>query len=349
MGKIMMKGNEAIGEAAIMAGCTHYFGYPITPQSELTAYMARMLPKRGGVFLQSESEVAAINMLYGAGAAGARVMTSSSGPGISLMSEGISYIACSEIPVVLVNIQRGGPGLGTIQPSQADYLQATKGGGHGDYHLIVLAPSSVQELVNLTQKAFDLADKYRNPVMVLGDGLLGQMMEPVEIKKIEPKNYDKSWALTGAKERAPHRITSFDIDPHKLEEVVRHLKEKYIQIKRDEVMYEEMNTEDAEILIVAFGSMGRISKTVIRELEEEGIKAGLLRPITLWPFPEKKMYELGARIGKVFVTEMNAGQMVEDVERVTKGKAEIYFYGRPGGVVPTPKEIKEEIKEVLGR
>ncbi len=349
MGKIMMKGNEAIGEAAIMAGCTHYFGYPITPQSELTAYMARMLPKRGGVFLQSESEVAAINMLYGAGAAGARVMTSSSGPGISLMSEGISYIACSEIPVVLVNIQRGGPGLGTIQPSQADYLQATKGGGHGDYHLIVLAPSSVQELVNLTQKAFDLADKYRNPVMVLGDGLLGQMMEPVEIKKIEPKNYDKSWALTGAKGRAPHRITSFDIDPHKLEEVVRHLKEKYIQIKRDEVMYEEMNTEDAEILIVAFGSMGRISKTVIRELEEEGIKAGLLRPITLWPFPEEKMYELGARIGKVFVTEMNAGQMVEDVERVTKGKAEIYFYGRPGGVVPTPKEIKEEIKEVLGR
>ncbi len=349
MGKIMMKGNEAIGEAAIMAGCTHYFGYPITPQSELTAYMARMLPKRGGVFLQSESEVAAINMLYGAGAAGARVMTSSSGPGISLMSEGISYIACSEIPVVLVNIQRGGPGLGTIQPSQADYLQATKGGGHGDYHLIVLAPSSVQELVNLTQKAFDLADKYRNPVMVLGDGLLGQMMEPVEIKKIEPKNYDKSWALTGAKGRAPHRITSFDIDPHKLEEVVRHLKEKYIQIKRDEVMYEEMNTEDAEILIVAFGSMGRISKTVIRELEEEGIKAGLLRPITLWPFPEEKMYELGARIGKVFVTEMNAGQMVEDVERVIKGKAEIYFYGRPGGVVPTPKEIKEEIKEVLGR
>ncbi len=349
MGKIMMKGNEAIGEAAIMAGCTHYFGYPITPQSELTAYMARMLPKRGGVFLQSESEVAAINMLYGAGAAGARVMTSSSGPGISLMSEGISYIACSEIPVVLVNIQRGGPGLGTIQPSQADYLQATKGGGHGDYHLIVLAPSSVQELVNLTQKAFDLADKYRNPVMVLGDGLLGQMMEPVEIKKIEPKNYDKSWALTGAKGRAPHRITSFDIDPHKLEEVVRHLKEKYIQIKRDEVMYEEMNTEDAEILIVAFGSMGRISKTVIRELEEEGIKAGLLRPITLWPFPEEKMYELGARIGKVFVTEMNAGQMVEDVERATKGKAEIYFYGRPGGVVPTPKEIKEEIKEVLGR
>ncbi len=349
MGKIMMKGNEAIGEAAIMAGCTHYFGYPITPQSELTAYMARMLPKRGGVFLQSESEVAAINMLYGAGAAGARVMTSSSGPGISLMSEGISYIACSEIPVVLVNIQRGGPGLGTIQPSQADYLQATKGGGHGDYHLIVLAPSSVQELVNLTQKAFDLADKYRNPVMVLGDGLLGQMMEPVEIKKIEPKNYDKSWALTGAKGRAPHRITSFDIDPYKLEKVVKHLKEKYDEIKRNEVMYEEMNTEGAGILIVAFGSMGRISKTVIRELEEEGIKAGLLRPITLWPFPEEKVYELGSKIGKVFVTEMNAGQMVEDVERVTKGKAEIYFYGRPGGVVPTPKEIREKIKEVLGR
>ncbi len=349
MGKIMMKGNEAIGEAAIMAGCTHYFGYPITPQSELTAYMSKMLPKRGGVFLQSESEVATINMLYGAGAAGARVMTSSSSPGISLMSEGISYIACSEIPVVIVNIQRGGPGLGTIQPSQADYLQATKGGGHGDYHLIVLAPSSVQELVNLTQKAFDLADKYRNPVMVLGDGLLGQMMEPVEIKKIEPKSYDKSWALTGAKGRAPHRITSFDIDPYKLEEVVKHLKEKYEKIKRNEVMYEEMNTEDAEILIVAFGSMGRISKTVMRELEEEGIKAGLLRPITLWPFPEKKVYELGSRIGKIFVTEMNAGQMLEDVERVTKGKAEIYFYGRPGGVVPTPKEIREKIKEVLGR
>ncbi len=349
MGKIMMKGNEAIGEAAIMAGCTHYFGYPITPQSELTAYMARMLPKRGGVFLQSESEVAAINMLYGAGAAGARVMTSSSGPGISLMSEGISYIACSEVPVVLVNIQRGGPGLGTIQPSQSDYLQATKGGGHGDYHLIVLAPSSVQELVDLTQKAFDLADKYRNPVMVLGDGLLGQMMEPVEIKKVEPKKYDKSWALTGAKGREPHRITSFDIDPYKLEKIVLNLKKKYEKIKEEEVMYEELDTEGAELLIVAFGSVGRISKTVIRELSEEGIKVGLLRPITLWPFPEEKVYELGSKIGKILVAEMNAGQMLEDVERSVKGKAEIHFYGRPGGVVPTPKELEEEIKRILGR
>ncbi len=344
-----MKGNEAIGEAAIMAGCTHYFGYPITPQSELTAYMARMLPKKGGVFLQSESEVAAINMLYGAGAAGARVMTSSSGPGISLMSEGISYIACSEIPVVLVNIQRGGPGLGTIQPAQSDYLQATKGGGHGDYHLIVLAPSSVQELVDLTQKAFDLADKYRNPVMVLGDGLLGQMMEPVEIKEIKPKHYDKSWALTGAKGRAPHRITSFDIDPYKLEEVVWKLKKKYEEIEKNEIMYEEVDTEDAEILIMAFGSVGRISKTVIRELRDEGIKVGLLRPITLWPFPSEKVYEVASRIGKVLVSEMNAGQMVEDVEKAVKGKADIHFYGRPGGVVITPKELEEEIKRILGR
>ncbi len=344
-----MKGNEAIGEAAIMAGCTHYFGYPITPQSELTAYMARMLPKRGGVFLQSESEVAAINMLYGAGAAGARVMTSSSGPGISLMSEGISYIACSEIPVVLINIQRGGPGLGTIQPAQSDYLQATKGGGHGDYRLIVLAPSSVQELVDLTQKAFDLADKYRNPVMVLGDGLLGQMMEPVEIKEIKPKEYDKSWALTGAKGRAPHRITSFDVNPYKLEEIVLHLKEKYNNIEKNEIMYEEFNTDEAELLIVAFGSMGRISKTVIRELEEEGIRVGLLRPITLWPFPKEKVFELGSKIGKIFVTEMNAGQMVEDVEAAVKGKANVHFYGRPGGVIPTPKELEEQIKKILGR
>ncbi len=349
MGKVMMKGNEAIGEAAIMAGCTHYFGYPITPQSELTAYMARMLPKRGGVFLQSESEVAAINMLYGAGAAGARVMTSSSGPGISLMSEGISYIACSEIPVVLVNIQRGGPGLGTIQPAQSDYLQATKGGGHGDYHLIVLAPSSVQELVDLTQKAFDLADKYRNPVMVLGDGLLGQMMEPVEIKEVKPKHYDKSWALTGAKGRAPHRITSFDIDPYKLEEVVWKLKKKYEEIAKNEMMYEEVDTEDAEILIMAFGSVGRISKTVMRELRSEGIKVGLLRPITLWPFPSEKVYEVASRIGRVLVAEMNAGQMVEDVEKAVKGKAEVHFYGRPGGVVITPKELEEEIKRILGR
>ena len=345
----MMKGNEAIGEAAIMAGCTHYFGYPITPQSELTAYMARMLPKRGGVFLQSESEVAAINMLYGAGAAGARVMTSSSGPGISLMSEGISYIACSEIPVVLINIQRGGPGLGTIQPAQSDYLQATKGGGHGDYRLIVLAPSSVQELVDLTQKAFDLADKYRNPVMVLGDGLLGQMMEPVEIKEIKPKEYDKSWALTGAKGRAPHRITSFDVNPYKLEEIVLNLKRKYNEIEKNEIMYEEFHTDEAELLIVAFGSMGRISKTVIRELEEEGINVGLLRPITLWPFPKEKVFELGSKIGKVFVTEMNAGQMVEDVEAAVKGKADVYFYGRPGGVIPTPKELEDQIKKVLGR
>ena len=349
MAKIMMKGNEAIGEAAIMAGCTHYFGYPITPQNELTAYMSKMLPKRGGVFLQSESEIAAINMVYGAGAAGARVMTSSSGPGISLKSEGISYIACSEIPAVIVNIQRGGPGLGTIQPSQADYLQATKGGGHGDYHLIVLAPASVQELVDLTQKAFDLADKYRNPVMILGDGLLGQMMEPVEIKEVKIGDYDKSWALTGAKGRAPHRITSFDIDPYKLEEVVLKLKEKYEKIKQNEIMYEEIQADDAEILIVAFGSMGRISKTVVRELRDEGINAGLLRPITVWPFPEKRLYTLASRIKKIFVTEMNAGQMLEDVERVVKGNAAIHFYGRPGGVVPTPQELKEEIKRLLGR
>lgn len=349
MAKIMMKGNEAIGEAAIMAGCTHYFGYPITPQSELTAYMSKMLPKRGGVFLQSESEIAAINMVYGAGAAGARVMTSSSGPGISLKSEGISYIACSEVPAVIVNIQRGGPGLGTIQPSQADYLQATKGGGHGDYHLIVLAPASVQELVDLTQKAFDLADKYRNPVMILGDGLLGQMMEPVEIKEVKIGDYDKSWALTGAKGRAPHRITSFDIDPYKLEEVVLKMKEKYEKIKQNEIMYEEIQADDAEILIVAFGSMGRISKTVVRELRDEGINAGLLRPITVWPFPEKRLYTLASRIKKIFVTEMNAGQMLEDVERVVKGNAAIHFYGRPGGVVPTPQELKEEIKRLLGR
>ena len=345
----MMKGNEAIGEAAIMAGCTHYFGYPITPQSELTAYMSKMLPKRKGVFLQSESEIAAINMVYGASAGGARVMTSSSGPGISLKSEGISYIACSEVPAVIVNIMRGGPGLGDIQPAQGDYFQATKGGGHGDYRLIVLAPSSVQELVDLTQEAFELADKYRTPVMVLGDGMLGQMMEPVEIKERNIKKYPKPWAMTGAKGRPPVRITSFDVDPNKLEEIDWRLKRKYDEISEKEVLFEEIQTEDAEILIVAFGSVGRISKTVLRELREEGVKVGLLRPITLWPFPEKKLYELAGRIDKFFVAEMNTGQMVEDVERSVKGRTEVSFYGRPGGVIPTPKEIEEKIKKILGR
>jgi 2-oxoglutarate ferredoxin oxidoreductase subunit alpha len=348
--KILMKGNEAIAEAAICAGCRYYFGYPITPQSELMAYMAKKLLKmKDASFVQAESELAAINMVYGAASTGARAMTSSSGPGISLMQEGISYIACSEIPCVVVNMMRGGPGLGDIQPAQGDYFQATKGGGHGDYHLIVLAPSSVQELVDLTMDTFDLADKYRNPAMILGDGLLGQMMEVVEFKE-RPK-FDlpskESWTLVGCKGRTPHRIVPFDLDPAVLEKMNLVINEKYKKLKEHEVRYESINIENADLVIVAYGTVARIVKTVIQKAKKEGINIGLIRPITLFPFPEKIISKTAERIKKFLVVEMSLGQMIEDVKLAVNGKAEVNFYGRCGGIIPTPIEILKELNKYL--
>jgi 2-oxoglutarate ferredoxin oxidoreductase subunit alpha len=348
--KILMKGNEAIGEAAICAGCRYYFGYPITPQSELIAYMAKKLLKmKDASFVQAESELAVINMVYGAASTGVRVMTSSSSPGISLMQEGISYIACSEVPCVVVNMMRGGPGLGDIQPAQGDYFQATKGGGHGDYHLIVLAPSSVQELVDLTMDAFDLADKYRNPVMILGDGLLGQMMEAVEFKE-RPKvdlPSKESWTLVGCKGRKPHRIVSFDLDPSVLEKMNLVINEKYKKLKEDEVRYESINIENADLIIVAYGTIARIVKTVIQKAKKEGINVGLIRPITLFPFPEKIISKTAERIKKFLVVEMSLGQMIEDVKLAVNGKAEVNFFGRCGGIIPTQIEILKELNKYL--
>jgi len=348
--KILMKGNEAIGEAAIRAGCRFYFGYPITPQSELTAYMAKKLLKmKDTAFVQAESEIAAINMVYGAAATGARTMTSSSSPGISLKQEGISYIACAELPCVIVNIQRGGPGLGSIQPGQADYFQATKGGGHGDYHLIVLAPSSVQELVDLTMDAFDLADKYQNPAMILGDGLIGQMMEAVEFK--ERKKVDlpgkKGWALTGCKGRKKYTIVPFNLDPYEMEKVNFKIQEKYNKLKKREVRYKAVNLDNADLIIVAYGTIARIVKTVINNAKKEGIDIGLIRPITLFPFPESIIAEASEKVNKFLVVEMSLGQMVEDVKLAVNGKAEVNFYGRVGGVIPTQSEILTEIKKYL--
>ncbi len=348
--KMLMKGNEAIGEAAIRAGCRFYFGYPITPQSELTAYMAKKLLKmKDAAFVQAESEIAAINMVYGAAATGVRAMTSSSGPGISLKQEGISYIACAELPCVIVNIQRGGPGLGSIQPAQSDYFQATKGGGHGDYHLIVLAPSSVQELVDLTMDAFDLSDKYRNPAMILGDGLLGQMMEAVEFKErpkvdLPDKN---TWALTGCKGRKHRLIVPFDLDPYVFEKLNKAQGEKYKRLKEKETRYEAINLKNADLVIVAYGTVARIVKTVIDKAKKEGINIGLIRPITLFPFPEKIIAETAENIKKFLVVEMSMGQMIEDVKLSVNGKAEVNFFGRSGGVIPTPEEILEAAKKYL--
>ncbi|MFA6711398.1 MAG: 3-methyl-2-oxobutanoate dehydrogenase subunit VorB [Candidatus Caldatribacteriota bacterium] len=347
--RLLMKGNEAIGEAAIHAGCRYYFGYPITPQSELIAYMAKRLLKiEGATFLQAESEISAINMVYGAAAAGGRVMTSSSSPGISLKQEGISYIACAELPCVVVNVMMGGPGLGSIQPAQGDYFQATKGGGHGDYRLIVLAPSSVQELVDLTIKAFDLADKYRNPAMLLADGLLGQMMEPVQFKEFDEKSIPskESWALGSSKGREPRRIVPFDLDPVELEKIVNRLKQKYQDMQK-EVEYELVNIDNPDIVIVAYGSIARIAKTTIQMAKKEGINIGLIRPITLFPFPYKVIEDTADNVDKFLVTEMSLGQMIEDVKIAVKGKAEVSFYGRTGGVVISPVEILEEAKRLL--
>jgi 2-oxoglutarate ferredoxin oxidoreductase subunit alpha len=336
-----MDGNSAIGEAAIRAGCQCYFGYPITPQNELTEYMATHLSRRKGcAFIQAESEVAAINMVYGASLVGARAMTSSSSPGISLKQEGISYLAACELPAVIVNMSRGGPGLGSIVAAQSDYFQATRGGGHGDYRTIVLAPSSVQEIADLTHRAFNLSDKYKVPVMILGDGVLGQMKEPVEFKHEAPAELPiRSGALRGAKGRPSKIVKTFTSNPAELEEINWGLFRRYSLIKKEETTFETFLTEDAQLVVVAFGIAARIAKGAIRTLRTEGLKVGLMRPITLWPFPDEAIQELAKAVNYFLVFEMNMGQMLEDVQLALAGKGDVAFYGRPGGVIPTPSEV----------
>lgn len=348
-GRVLMTGNDAVGEGAVRAGCMAYFGYPITPQNELTEYMALHMPARGRVFIQAESELAAINMAFGAAVAGRRAMTSSSSPGISLKMEGISYLAGCELPVVIVNVQRGGPGLGNIAPSQADYFQAVKGGGHGDYRLLVLAPASVQEMHDLTVLAFDLADRYRNPVMVLTDGRLGQMMEPLILAPDKaPAETEPSWALTGAAGRPPRMIRSLLLGEGVLEEHNRKLQRKYAEAQRREVLYEEIAADDAEILIVAYGTCARIARAVVERAREKGWRVGLLRPITLWPWPSEALAarcECGVRA--VLVVEMSAGQMVEDVRLAVEGRVPVDFLGRTGGGVPEEDEILDAIDSLV--
>ena len=345
----LMKGNEALAEAAIRAGMHAYFGYPITPQSEILEYFTREVPQRGGVVLQAESEVASINMIYGAAGAGARVMTSSSSPGISLMQEGLSYIASAQLPCLVVNVNRGGPGLGTIQPSQGDYFQSVKGGGHGDYHLIVLAPSSVQEMADFVFEGFALGEKYRNPVMILADGALGQMMEKVELPEEGSLEYpENSWATIGKpKTRERNIITSLFIKPEEMEQVNLELQRKYKKIEENEVRFEEINTEGADVLLVAYGLSARICQKVIELGREKGIKLGLLRPITLYPFPKDALASYTDKVNFYLVLEMNAGQMVEDVRLAVNGKKPVYHYGRMGGIIPTPEEVLENVEELL--
>jgi len=364
-----MCGNEALAEAAIQAGCDAYFGYPITPQNEITAYMSLRMPQEGRVFVQSESELAAINMVYGASATGKRAMTSSSSPGISLMQEGISYLAGAELPAVIVNVMRGGPGLGNIAPSQGDYFQATRGGGHGDYRTIVLGPSSVQELVDCMPLAFDLADQYRMPVVVLADGILGQMMEPVVLPKMRDEGRGtrdehraskfrllppKDWALTGANGRAQNIVRSLWLQEGVLEELNYKLRDKYEQIQKNEVLCEQYGIDDvdstgspqAEIVVVAYGIAARIVRGAVDKAREEGIKVGWIRPITLWPFPTEQISRAAEEFRIFLTVEMSLGQMVEDVKLAVAGKAPVLFYGRPGGGVPTVDEILDKIKQL---
>lgn len=344
--KVLMCGNEACGEGAMLAGCKFYAGYPITPQNELTAYMAKRMYETNGVFIQAESEIAAINMVFGAACAGVRAMTSSSSPGISLKQEGISYLAGCELPCVIVNMQRGGPGLGNIAPAQGDYFQAVKGGGHGDYKILVLAPASAQELLDYTRLAFDLADKYRNPVMILGDGLLGQMMEPLHItaQKEEPKVFEKPWALTGAKGRKPNIIKSLILAEGALEEHNKKLQEKFKLIAQTETRGETINIKDCDIAIVAYGSVARIAKASMEMARAKGLKVGLIRPLTLWPFPDKLFDNAVATTKKFLVVEMSAGQMVEDVRLAVNGRARVEFYGRMGGGIPSEEEILQRVE-----
>ena len=354
---VLMKGNEAIAHAAIRFGVDGYFGYPITPQSEVLETLAELKPweTTGMVVLQAESEVAAINMVYGGAGTGKMVMTSSSSPGVSLKQEGISYIAGAELPCLVVNVMRGGPGLGTIQPSQADYFQTTKGGGHGDYHVIALAPASVQEMADFVGLAFELAFKYRNPAMILADGVIGQMMEKVVLPEPRPRRTEEEiiaqcpWAATGRKGRRPNVITSLELDPAVMEQRNLHLQAKYAEIEANETRYEEINCEDAEYLIVAFGSCARIAQKSMEHAREEGIKIGLFRPITLWPFPSKALSERAKNVKGILVVELNSGQMIEDVKLAVECSIPVEHFGRLGGIVPDPDEVVDALKSKVIR
>ncbi|MBQ6568650.1 MAG: 3-methyl-2-oxobutanoate dehydrogenase subunit VorB [Clostridia bacterium] len=349
--RVLMKGNEALGEAALRAGCRHFFGYPITPQTELAAYMAKKMPKMGGTFLQAESEVAAINMVYGASSAGFRVMTSSSSPGISLKSEGVSYIAGSDLPCLIINVQRGGPGLGGIQPSQADYWQATKALGHGDFQLLVFAPSTVQEIVDLVGTAFEKADQYRMPAMILADGMLGQMMEPVSFEGIgESKKIEKPWATNGHNNARPRNIiNSLYLEPEELEKTIIERYKRYETVKANEQRSESYLTDDADIIVVAYGASSRVVRSAVNSAREQGIKAGMFRPITLWPFPDNELSKIAdSGVSKFLCVEMSMGQMIEDVRVCVNGRKPVSFFGRTGGVIPTPAEVLAEIKKLSG-
>ena len=344
--RVLMKGNEAIAEAAIQAGCRHYFGYPITPQTEVAAYMAKKMPKIGGVFLQAESEVASINMVYGAAAAGARVMTSSSSPGISLMGEGLSYIAGSDVPAFVVNVQRGGPGLGGIQPSQSDYFQATRGGGHGDYHMIVLAPASVQEMASLTVKGFNLADKYSMIAMILADGTIGQMMEPISFEDVEVEHYDKPWALTGTECKRKHNIVnSLYLQPDVLEKKNFERYEKYKAVEANEALHESYLMDDADVCVVAFGIAARVAKNAVVAARGEGIKAGMIRPITLWPFPKQALSQAADQVKSFLSVELSMGQMVEDIQLASGCRRPVSLCNRVGGMIPSPDQVLASIRK----
>ena len=346
--RVLMKGNEAIAEAAIRAGCRHYFGYPITPQTEIAAYMAKKMPKIGGVFLQAESEIASINMVYGAAAAGVRVMTSSSSPGISLKAEGLSYIAGSDVPCLVVNVQRGGPGLGGIQPSQSDYFQATKGGGHGDYRMIVLAPASVQEMASLTIKGFNLADKYLMTSMILADGTIGQMMEPISFEDAQIEAYEKPWALTGTKgERKHNVVNSLYLKPDELEVKNFQRYERYKIVEENEPMWEEYMMDDAEYCVVAFGIASRVAKNAVVAARAEGIKVGLIRPITLWPFPKKALAKAAEQVKGFISVELSMGQMIDDIRLYTGCKRPVGLCNRCGGMIPSPDEVLASIRNAV--
>ena len=346
--KVLMKGNEAIAEAAVRAGCDAYFGYPITPQTEVLEYMSRRMPELGRAFVQAESELGAINMVYGAACTGVRVMTTTSSPGFSLMQEGMSYIAMSFVPCVVVNIMRGGPGLGNIQPAQGDYFQMTKGGGHGDYNPLVLAPSTVQETVDLVIEAFDLADKYRQPVTVIADGLIGQIMEPVELPELKPPvRKEHPWALTGAQGRKKNIITSLFLGAQNLERENLKLQEIVSQIRANEVRYAEFELEDAEVIVVAYGTAGRIVQTAVKQARAEGMPVGLFRPISMFPFPYERLNRMAEKARQILVVELSAGQMIEDVRLATNCRLPISFYGRMGGIVPLPEDIYAEIVKLV--
>lgn len=346
--KVLIKGNEALAKAAIAAGCRHYFGYPITPQTEVAAYMSREMPKNDGVFLQAESEIAAINMVIGVASTGKRVMTSSSSPGISLKSEGLSYLAGCDLPALIVNVQRGGPGLGSIQPSQSDYFHATRGAGHGDFHMIVLAPNSVQEMYSMTFNGFELADKYRMTVMILADGTMGQMMEPVSLDMGDISKIEKPWALTGTEgKRKPNIVNSLYMDPGELEQRNFERYQKYEEIAKNETLYEEYRMDDAEIVIAAFGVASRVSKNAIDEARAKGIKVGMIRPITVWPFPQEA-FAKAAETAKAFVSvELNMGQMVEDVQLATSCKRPVVLCNRAGGMIPTTEDVLKAIDKAI--